>query len=170
MMNADIEHSPAHGRRSNVNDPVEQLHGVGETSVYPSAAWRRMMAWVRRVASTRLPVLIQGESGSGKEAVARAIHHHAEQRHGPFVAVNCTAVTETLLEAELFGAVRGAYTGSERDRPGLFRRAHGGTLLLDEVGDMPATMQAKLLRALESGRVLPVGALRRARCGPRRAR
>jgi sigma-54-dependent transcriptional regulator len=116
-----------------------------------------MLAWVGRIAPTALPVLIQGESGSGKELVSRALHRLGPRRDGPFVAINCTAVPETLLEAELFGVVRGAYTGADRDRLGLFRRADGGTLLLDEVGDMPPSMQAKLLRVLDSGRVRPVG-------------
>jgi transcriptional regulator of acetoin/glycerol metabolism len=113
--------------------------------------------WIRRVAATELPVLVQGESGAGKEEVAHELHRLSPRRGGPFVAVNCAALTESLLEAELFGAVRGAYTGAERDRPGLFRRASGGTLFLDEVGDMPPAMQAKLLRSIEQGRVRPVG-------------
>ncbi len=116
-----------------------------------------MMDWVRRIAPTSLPVLVQGESGCGKEEVSRALHRLSSCRAGPFVPINCSALAESLLEAELFGSVRGAYTGSDRDRPGLFRQAHGGTLFLDEVGDMPPSMQAKLLRALESGRIRPVG-------------
>jgi DNA-binding NtrC family response regulator len=116
-----------------------------------------MTAWVARVAPARLPVLVAGESGSGKELVAGMLHRLGSRADRPFVAVNCAALAESLLEAELFGAARGAYTGADRERPGLFRRAHGGTLFLDEVGDMPAEMQAKLLRVLETGRVLPVG-------------
>jgi transcriptional regulator with PAS, ATPase and Fis domain len=104
-----------------------------------------------------LPVLVLGETGSGKEGAARLLHSEGQRCTAPFVAVNCTALSETLLEAELFGAVRGAYTGAERNRPGLFRLAEGGTLLLDEVGDMPPAMQAKLLRVLEESRVRPVG-------------
>ena len=142
-MKADFEDSPAPSGASN--------------SKYPSAAWRAMTDWVRRVAPTRLPVLVQGESGSGKEQVADMLHLLGPRPAGPFVAFNCAAVTDSLLEAELFGATRGAYTGSDRDRVGLFRRANGGTLFLDEVGDMSTTMQAKLLRVLETGRVLPVG-------------
>jgi DNA-binding NtrC family response regulator len=116
-----------------------------------------MLDWVRRVARSDLPVLVCGETGAGKEGVARTVHRESRRRAGPFVAVNCTALSESLLDAELFGAVRGAYTGSERNRPGLFRQAQGGTLLLDEVGDMPPAMQAKLLRALQERRVRPVG-------------
>ena len=122
-----------------------------------STAMRRMRNWVARVAPNDLPVLIRGETGSGKEGVARELHRLSLRCAGPFVAVNCTALTESLLDAELFGATRGAYTGSDRDRPGLFRMADGGTLLLDEVGDMSPPMQAKLLRALEERRVRPVG-------------
>ena len=127
------------------------------SSRFPSEAYRRMMDWVGRIASTNLPVLVQGESGCGKEEISRALHRLSARSSGPFVAINCTALAESLLEAELFGAVRGAYTGSDRDRPGLFRQAHGGTLFLDEVGDMPPPMQAKLLRVLDSGQIRPVG-------------
>jgi len=122
-----------------------------------SLAIARVRDEVRRAAGTDLPVLVEGETGSGKERVCRALHRASRRGAGPLVAVNCGAVSETLLEAELFGAVRGAYTGSDRDRPGLFRQAHGGTLVLDEVGDMPRTMQTKLLRAIEEARVRPVG-------------
>jgi DNA-binding NtrC family response regulator len=116
-----------------------------------------MLSWARTVAACELPVLICGESGSGKEGVARLVHGHSARSAGPFVPVNCTALTETLLDAELFGSVRGAYTGSLRDRPGLLRLARGGTLFLDEVGDTSPAMQAKLLRAIEERRVRPVG-------------
>ncbi|ANM32102.1 hypothetical protein ABI59_05730 [Acidobacteria bacterium Mor1] len=112
---------------------------------------------IRSAAPYRVPVLIRGPSGSGKERVARALHR-LSGRPGAFVAVNCCALPEALLEAELFGAVRGAYTGIDRDRRGLFRRAEKGTLLLDEIGDMPPGMQAKLLRVLQEGAVRPVGA------------
>jgi len=122
-----------------------------------SGPFGELLERVRKVASWRLPVLIVGESGTGKEAIARSIHLEGDRRHGPFLAMNCAAIPETLLESEIFGAVRGAYTGSDHHRPGLFRLAHGGTLLLDEVGDMPAPMQAKLLRVLQDGRVRPLG-------------
>jgi len=135
--------------------PTPAAGGAGEP-VGVSRVFVEMLDWVRRVAPHPFPVLVTGESGSGKEGVARALHA-ASGRRGPFLAVNCAAFPESLLESELFGARRGAYTGSDRDRPGLFRSADGGTLLLDEVGDMPMTMQAKLLRALQEKRVRAVG-------------
>jgi DNA-binding NtrC family response regulator len=128
-----------------------------ETIVGRAPGFVAALAWARRVARSRLPVLLTGETGTGKEEIAREIHRRSPRAAGPFLAVNCAAVPETLLESEMFGAIRGAYTGAERDRPGLFRLAHGGTLLLDEIGDMPAAMQAKLLRVLQDGRIRPVG-------------
>jgi DNA-binding NtrC family response regulator len=110
-----------------------------------------------RVIDTQVPVLIHGESGSGKELVARAIHYQGARKGGPFVTENCSAIPETLLESELFGFVKGAFTGADRDRKGLLEQADGGTLFLDEIGDMAPEMQAKILRVLESGEVRPVG-------------
>jgi MoxR-like ATPase len=120
-------------------------------------AFTALLEDVRRVADWQLPVLVTGESGTGKEVIARALHAEGRRGAGPFVAINCAAVPEALLESELFGAVRGANTGAERDRPGLFRLATGGTLFLDEIGDMPPAMQAKLLRVLQERRSRPVG-------------
>jgi two-component system response regulator PilR (NtrC family) len=122
-----------------------------------SARWRRVVRRVERSAATSLPVLIRGETGTGKERLAHALHLLSPRRAAPWVPVNCAALAETLLESELFGVVRGAYTGADRDRPGLFRAADGGTLFLDEIGDMPLSMQAKLLRALEEHRIRPLG-------------
>jgi transcriptional regulator of acetoin/glycerol metabolism len=114
------------------------------------------LAAVRRAAPSDLPVILEGETGTGKEVVARAIHGWS-QRSGPFVAVNCAALPEGLAEGELFGYRRGAFTGAERASPGFFRSADGGTLLLDEVADLPLVIQAKLLRVLEQREVQPLG-------------
>jgi DNA-binding NtrC family response regulator len=118
---------------------------------------QRLVAELGKVAVSELSVLILGESGTGKEVFAQELHERSG-RSGPFQAVNCAAIPPTLIEAELFGHQRGAFSGADRDRPGLIRAAHGGTLFLDEIGDMPLEAQAKLLRVLQSKEVLPVGA------------
>ncbi|WPB73246.1 sigma-54 dependent transcriptional regulator [Archangium violaceum] len=123
-----------------------------------SAPMRTLYGLVERVAHSGAPVLVRGESGSGKELVAQALHSEGARRQGPFVAVNCTALPHALLESELFGHVKGAFTGATTARRGLFVEADGGTLFLDEIGDMPPELQAKLLRVLEDGEVRAVGA------------
>ena len=128
-----------------------------------SHSMRAVYSLIERVKETDVPVLITGESGTGKEVVARAIHEASQRKRGKFVAINCGAVPEHLLESELFGSVRGAYTGADRDRKGLFREAEGGTILLDEIGEMPPRMQAGLLRVLQDGMVRPVGGTREER-------
>ena len=130
-----------------------ERHGI----VGRSEGIRRVLAIVDRVGPISVPVVIQGESGTGKELVARAIHFGGTRSKRPFVALNCAAVPETLLESELFGHKRGAFTGADRDRNGVFVQAHTGTLFLDEIGDMPAKMQVELLRVLADGRVKPIG-------------
>ena len=122
---------------------------------------------IARVAPTRATVLIVGESGTGKELVARAIHQHSSRSNGPFIPVNCGALTETLLEAELFGHVRGAFTGAANDRKGLWEEAEDGTLFLDEIGETSPAMQVKLLRALQEGEIRRVGASKSARIDAR---
>ncbi len=114
-------------------------------------------ARIVKVAGSMAPVLIHGESGTGKELVARAVHDCSHRASGPFVAVNCSAIPENLLEAEFFGARKGAYTGSAQDRQGYFQAAKGGTLFLDEIGDLPLAMQSKLLRAIQERVVRPLG-------------
>jgi DNA-binding NtrC family response regulator len=122
-----------------------------------SRAMQAVVEQVQAVADSDASVLLVGESGSGKELIARALHWNSHRRAEPFVAVNCAAVPETLLESELFGHEKGAFTGADRRRPGLFAAAHGGTLFLDEVGDLPLAIQVKLLRAIQDKAVRPVG-------------
>jgi DNA-binding NtrC family response regulator len=122
-----------------------------------SPAMRETTAFIKRVGPTDVTVLITGESGTGKELAARAIHAESPRREKPFIPLNCSALPGELIESELFGHVRGAFTGADRDHDGLFAAAHAGTLFLDEVGDLAPAAQAKLLRALEEGCVTPVG-------------
>jgi two-component system response regulator AtoC len=122
-----------------------------------SPAMRQALEIVARVAGHPTTVLITGERGTGKEVIAQAIHRASARAAGPFVAVNCAAIPDTLLESELFGYVKGAFTGAAADRPGLFEQADGGTLLLDEVGELPLALQAKLLRALQENEIRRVG-------------
>ncbi len=122
-----------------------------------SQAMRSVRERVQKVARSMAPVLVRGESGTGKELVAQAIHACSHRANGPFVAVNCGAIPEALLEAEFFGARKGAYTGATQDREGYFQAANGGTLFLDEIGDLPLAMQAKLLRAIQERSVRALG-------------
>jgi DNA-binding NtrC family response regulator len=128
---------------------AEELGKDTETLIGHSPAWEQAVDRARQAASTDADVLIEAESGTGKELIARLIHRLSSRKSGPFVALNCAAVPETLLESELFGHARGAFTGAVGARPGKFETATGGTLLLDEVGEMPLALQPKLLRALQ---------------------
>jgi len=124
-----------------------------------SEALQQVRSLVERVARSMAPVLVSGESGTGKELVARAIHEVSVRAGQPFIAVNCSAIPEQLLEAEFFGYRKGAFTGAMEDREGFFQAANGGTLFLDEIGDLPLSMQSKLLRAIQERSVRPVGAV-----------
>ncbi|HEY3803353.1 MAG TPA: sigma-54 dependent transcriptional regulator [Kofleriaceae bacterium] len=130
---------------------------LGGDLVGSSAPIRRMKAALERLGDQSVAVLIQGESGTGKELVARSLHEHGARRKKRFVALNCGAIPESLIDSELFGHVKGAYTGATTDRAGVFVEADGGTLFLDEIGDMPLAVQARLLRVLQEGEVRAVG-------------
>ncbi len=125
---------------------------------YQSQIMQRLVAKARKVAPRSVPVLIEGESGTGKELLARAIHRASPRKEGPFVAVNCGAIPENLLESELFGHTKGAFTGAGEARKGYFEEAHGGTLFLDEIGELPLMAQVKILRALQENEIVRVGA------------
>ncbi|WP_337174164.1 sigma-54 dependent transcriptional regulator [Paludisphaera sp.] len=122
-----------------------------------SPAMHTVVARLRQIAPTSATVLITGESGTGKELVAKALHNNSPRRYKPFVALNCAALSDNILESELFGHVKGAFTGADRERKGWFEHANGGTLFLDEVGDIPMGTQVKLLRTLENGEIVRVG-------------
>ncbi len=128
-----------------------------ESIVGASDEMKRVFSELDRIIATELPVMIHGESGTGKELIARAIHYNGPRRDKPFVVENCAALPDSLLESELFGHVRGAFTGADRAKKGLLEQAHGGTLFLDEIGDMSTEMQKKLLRVLQEGEVRPLG-------------
>jgi len=140
---------------------TDTVHGVGEAAlqrlVGESAAMRMVKERVAKVARSMAPVLVTGESGTGKELVARALHANSHRASGPLVAVNCSAIPENLLEAEFFGSRKGAFTGATQDRDGFFQAARGGSLFLDEIGDLPLAMQSKLLRAIQERSVRSVG-------------
>ncbi|HEV8203280.1 MAG TPA: sigma-54 dependent transcriptional regulator [Pyrinomonadaceae bacterium] len=149
----DRNNGEAEQRAEQISAPYEQGGLLGRSPVMIG-----LYKEIARVAPTRSTILIVGESGAGKELVARSIHQHSTRSTGPFVAVNCGALTETLLEAELFGHVRGSFTGAVGDRKGLWEEAAGGTLFLDEVGETSPAFQVKLLRALQEGEIRRVGA------------
>lgn len=148
-------------RRENI---AARLGGFAHThdQIVPgqSPAWQKLMAQVAQVAPANAPVLIQGETGSGKEVVARTLHAQSRRAAGPFLAVNCGAVSRELLESELFGHEKGSFTGATTAKPGLIAAAEGGTLFLDEVGEMPGPMQVSLLRFLDRKEYRPVGSTR----------
>ncbi|MEH6583637.1 MAG: sigma 54-interacting transcriptional regulator [Halioglobus sp.] len=136
---------------------VEIFEDWREHIVSRSPAMEHILNQVKQVASSDVSILISGASGTGKEVLAKAIHEASGEHPGPMVAINCGALPEQLLESELFGHVKGAFTGAVNDYQGLFRAAHGGTLFLDEIGDMPLPLQVKLLRAVQERRIRPIG-------------
>jgi DNA-binding NtrC family response regulator len=145
-------------RRENENLRAQVRERFGLPGLIASSAqMAQVLDLVGRVAPTDATVLIRGESGTGKEVIAKALHHASRRAGGRFVAINCGALPETLLESEIFGHVKGAFTGAGANKKGLFEEAHGGTLFLDEIGEMTPSLQVKLLRALQSGEVRPVG-------------
>ncbi|MDP6541613.1 MAG: sigma-54 dependent transcriptional regulator [Phycisphaerales bacterium] len=135
---------------------VDSAYGF-EGIIGESKAINHVIELIRQVAQSNLPVLISGESGTGKELVAKAVHNHSKRSTKRYVAFNCAGQSESLIEDQLFGHVRGAFTGADRDREGVFEYANNGTIFLDEIGDMPQAMQAKLLRVLETGDVIRLG-------------
>lgn len=132
---------------------VEQFNGM----IGQSPAMQHLFQQIRQIAAAEGPVLVQGESGTGKELVARALHDQSSRRDGPYMVVNCGGIPSELMESEFFGHAAGAFTGARSQRAGLFQQANGGSLLLDELGEMPLALQAKLLRVLQDGKVRPVG-------------
>jgi len=151
--------------RQELRARIEELKQQGESAslaerMGSSRIIQRMIQQVAQVAPSSFTVLIQGETGTGKEMVARAIHQQSPRRDGPFVGVDCGAIPDTLVESELFGYEKGAFTGAQQRKDGHFQCAHGGTLFLDEVGNLPLTTQSKLLRVLEERRLSPLGATR----------
>ena len=139
----------------------------GDELLGESPALEKVRDQIGRIAGLDTSILISGESGTGKELVARALHRQSGRRQGPFVAINCAALPENLLESELFGHVRGAFTDARETRRGLFAEASGGTLFLDEVGELPLSLQPKLLRVLEERKVRPLGGTQELACDVR---
>lgn len=136
---------------------VQSMFGLSEGILTADPGMAAVLETLRRVATTDLPILIEGETGTGKELIARAIYRNSTRPHGAFVVLNCAALPATLIESELFGSVRGAYTGASRDRMGMVGAAHRGTLFLDEIGELPLELQPRLLRILQSGEFTRLG-------------
>src|SRR5258706_4593967 len=151
-----IQHGALAREVRRLRGEVERARGLGEV-IGESALMRQLLAMIERVAASDATVLIVGESGTGKELLARTIHRVGPRAEGPFVAFDCSAIPPSLIEAELFGHAKGAFTGANRARRGLFREANAGTIFLDEIGDIDASVQNKLLRVLQEREIKPVG-------------
>ncbi len=152
-----MEHRELIQENQILREAVEKKYSFSNI-IGESPAMKRVFRMIQKVSRTKGNVLITGKSGTGKELVARAIHFHSPRKNRPFVAINCGAIVDTLMESELFGHKKGAFTGATRDKDGYFKVADGGTLFLDEVGEIPLHLQVKLLRAIETGEITPVGA------------
>jgi DNA-binding NtrC family response regulator len=152
-----VEHRALRAEVRRLRDALAQARRFDDEMIGESAPMKKLHSLLAQIVDSDASVLVTGESGTGKELVARALHRLGPRKDGPFVAINCAAMPEPLLESELFGHARGAFTDARSDRAGLFLQASGGTLFLDEIGDMPLGMQAKLLRALQERKVRPVG-------------
>ena len=151
-----IEHRRLYEQVNRLNTAIETAQGFGDI-VGKSTVMRQLFNQLTRITESDASILLTGESGTGKELVARNIHKASPRKRGPFVPINCGALPETLIESELFGHVKGAFTDAKTSRKGLFLEADGGTLFLDEIGELPPLMQVKLLRALEERKVRPIG-------------
>ncbi|MHB8523439.1 MAG: sigma-54-dependent transcriptional regulator [Limisphaerales bacterium] len=153
-----LEHKQLNGEAVSLRKALSSMSG-GASPIFQSAAMKAVARTVERVAPSDISILITGESGTGKEVIADLIHALSPRSKGPFIKINCAALPRELIESELFGSLKGAYTGAQTDREGLFRQAAGGTLLLDELSEMPVDTQSKLLRVLQEKEVRPVGGL-----------
>jgi DNA-binding NtrC family response regulator len=156
LISRALEHKQLTDQNSNLRQALSTMTG-GAAPVFQSAAMKSVVRLVERVAPSDVSILITGESGVGKEVVTDLIHALSPRSRGPLIKINCAALPRELIESELFGSVKGAYTGAQSDREGLFRQADGGTLLLDEISEMPIDTQSKLLRVLQEKEVRPVG-------------
>lgn len=157
LLSVEVALKRARAKVAEVSIPLSSPNTAMEGLIGKSQPIENLKELIRRVAPTQVTVLLNGESGTGKELVARCIHQQSPRARSAFIALNCAAVPEQLMESELFGFEKGAFTGAIASKRGLFEAAHGGTLLLDEIGDMPLSLQAKLLRVLQEGEVRPIG-------------
>lgn len=161
----DVELTPIRAENGDIEyfveimTPANRQQGSGTNMIGFSPAYTRMLALLSRAAPSDISVLLLGESGTGKELAAQYLHQHSERSNNPFVTVECSGLTESLFESELFGHEKGAFTGATHRKQGLVESARGGTLFLDEIGDIPLSMQVKLLRLIESGSYRPVGSV-----------